>query len=463
MAHIELAKAELSAIGGEIARAAALGGIAIAVVLLAGILFVVGMALFTSEWLLGSMGWGILHGVLLFAGIATACGLSIVGVSGGRIGRWLALAVVIGILVSIVFALDLPNQLYTAIGDNFVTSIEPGVRPLVVGLVLWGVIGLLVGVGLAFRLTSAGSRFGAIVGLALAGAAFGAFTSIMFSVQVGVGIGAAVGWARGPCSWPPTSRGRAWTSRRSRPASPRPGPSRPARRRSSGYRQDAARDRVLAARADVDEQLQVLEASTRAALDIKAKIRRNPANAAAVAGGVGFLALRGPQRVVRGTRRAIFGQPKPMPKSILPEEVDKTLRELGEDGEKVRGILERDFALYAKKASKERLRLRTVLTVAIARPLCSRSPSAPCRRCSRRRPATSRPAWPRSGRAERGIDQLVDPSLRQGEPAAAPDGAPRRSLTGPRGDTARRPAAVADAGPLDSRHGRVAEWQTRRP
>ena len=38
--------------------------------------------------------------------------------------------------------------------------------------------------------------------------------------------------------------------------------------------QDAARDRVLAARADVDEQLQVLEASTRAALDIKAKIRK---------------------------------------------------------------------------------------------------------------------------------------------------------------------------------------------
>src|SRR4029077_19368289 len=98
--------------------------------------------------------------------------------------------------------------------------------------------------------------------------------------------------------------------------------------------------------------------------DIRPKARRTPARAAAVAGGVGFLALRGPQRVVRGTRRAIFGSPKPMPKTLLPEEIDKTLRELGEDGEKVRGVLERDFALYAKKASKERLRLRTVLTVA---------------------------------------------------------------------------------------------------
>ncbi len=185
--------------------------------------------------------------------------------------------------------------------------------------------------------------------------------------------------------------------------------------------QDAARDRVLAARADVDEQLQVLEASARSALDIKAKIRRNPARAAAVAGGVGFLALRGPQRVVRGTRRAIFGPPKPMPTSLLPEEVDKTLRSLGEDGEKVRGVLERDFALYTKKANRQRLRLRTILTVAVARPLVLA--------VSKR--AVSTLFAPEAGdfsarlaevraRAERGIDQLVDPSPRSGGEDAAP-------------------------------------------
>jgi hypothetical protein len=133
--------------------------------------------------------------------------------------------------------------------------------------------------------------------------------------------------------------------------------------------QDAARDRVLAARADLGEQLQILEASGRAAIDIKAKVRRNPARAAAIAGGVGFLALRGPQRIVRRTRHAIFGQPTPMPKSMLPEEVDKTLRSFGDDGEKVRAALERDFALYAKQANKQRLSLKTILTVAVARPV----------------------------------------------------------------------------------------------
>ena len=70
MAHIDLAKAEMSAIGGEIARVAAFVGIAFAVVLLALILAVVGTSLFLADWLLGSMGWGVLHGVLLLSAIA---------------------------------------------------------------------------------------------------------------------------------------------------------------------------------------------------------------------------------------------------------------------------------------------------------------------------------------------------------------------------------------------------------
>jgi hypothetical protein len=195
MAHVDLAKAEFSAIGGQIARAAALGGLALAVVLLAGILLVVGTALFTAEWLLGSMGWGIVHGVLLFGGIATACGLAIVGVSGSRIARSLFVALLIGVLASIVFVLDLFNQLYTAIGDSALPNVEPGVRPLVVGMIVWGVLGLLLGIGLAFRLTTAGSRFASIFGLALVGAAIGAFTAITFGAQAGIGVGATIGWA----------------------------------------------------------------------------------------------------------------------------------------------------------------------------------------------------------------------------------------------------------------------------
>ena len=39
---------------------------------------------------------------------------------------------------------------------------------------------------------------------------------------------------------------------------------------------------------------------------------------------------------------------------MLPKEIEKTLRKLGDDGDKVRGAIERDFAAYAKEAEKDR-------------------------------------------------------------------------------------------------------------
>ena len=77
--------------------------------------------------------------------------------------------------------------------------------------------------------------------------------------------------------------------------------------------QDAARDRVLAARSELAEEVQVLEASGRAAIDIPARVKRSPAKAAALAGGLGFLLLKGPQRLFRGARRVVRGKPNQTP------------------------------------------------------------------------------------------------------------------------------------------------------
>jgi hypothetical protein len=140
--------------------------------------------------------------------------------------------------------------------------------------------------------------------------------------------------------------------------------------------QDAARDRVLAARSELAEQIELLEASARAAVDIPAKIKRSPAKAAALAAGVGFLVLKGPQRLFGAARKQIRGEPEPLPSRMLPEEVEKTLRKLGDDGEKVRGALERDFAEYAKKSAKERKAIGTVLLLALGRPLAARAARA---------------------------------------------------------------------------------------
>ncbi len=194
VAHIDLAKVEMSAIGGEIAKVAAFIGLAFAVVLLAGILLVVGMSLFLADWLLGSMGWGVLHGVLLFTAIAVACVLAPLGMSGARIGRAFLVGVVVAVAVGVLLTLALPNRLYTSIGETALPAVDPGIRPLVVGAAIWAVIGLLGGIVGALRIGSAGGRLGSLVGGAIAGALVGAVTSIDTGPQVGVGVGIAVGY-----------------------------------------------------------------------------------------------------------------------------------------------------------------------------------------------------------------------------------------------------------------------------
>jgi hypothetical protein len=135
---------------------------------------------------------------------------------------------------------------------------------------------------------------------------------------------------------------------------------------------DAARDRVLAARADLDDELQALEASARAAIDIPAKVRRSPAKAAAVAGSAGFLVLGGPKRIFGAARRAVFGPTAELPKRMLPKEIEKTLGKLGDDGDKVRGALERDFAAYAREAAKQNPPVTALIATTVGRPLLQR-------------------------------------------------------------------------------------------
>jgi hypothetical protein len=121
-----------------------------------------------------------------------------------------------------------------------------------------------------------------------------------------------------------------------------------------GARTDAARSEVLAARAGLEEELVRLEAAGRAAVDIPARLRREPAKVLGTAGGAAFLLLGGPKRVFKGVRRAIFGKDADLPKSMLPPEVEKTLKKLGPDGERVRGTLEREFAEYLDEKAPQR-------------------------------------------------------------------------------------------------------------
>ena len=116
-AHVDLAKAELSEIVDEVKRMVALIGAAIGILVLAGLLFAIGLFLFLGEWLFGSIGWGVLLGTLLLVDIAIVAVLLALDVAGRRLGTAFVIGAIVGGIVGVVFALDLTHRGWTALGD----------------------------------------------------------------------------------------------------------------------------------------------------------------------------------------------------------------------------------------------------------------------------------------------------------------------------------------------------------
>ena len=85
--------------------------------LLVVILAVLGTSLFFGEWLFGSLGWGVLHGVLFFVALALTAVMVALAFNPIRLFLWFLLAFVIGILASLIFGFDILNQAYSAIGN----------------------------------------------------------------------------------------------------------------------------------------------------------------------------------------------------------------------------------------------------------------------------------------------------------------------------------------------------------
>ncbi|HEX7490499.1 MAG TPA: hypothetical protein VF337_02215 [Candidatus Limnocylindrales bacterium] len=116
-----------------------------------------------------------------------------------------------------------------------------------------------------------------------------------------------------------------------------------------GASTDAARAEVLASRQLLLVEVGRLEAAGRSAVDIPAKIRKSPVKTAALLVATGFMVVGGPKRTFRAARRAVFGPTADLPKSMLPDQIEKALKALGDDGDVVRGVLEREFVDYLEK------------------------------------------------------------------------------------------------------------------
>ncbi len=145
-----------------------------------------------------------------------------------------------------------------------------------------------------------------------------------------------------------------------------------------GAQTDAARAGVVAARAELETEVQRLEAAARSAVDIPAKIRREPIKTAGLAAGVAFLVAGGPKRLFRRAKRAVVGPEADRPNSMLPEEVDKELRKLGSDGVRVRATLEKEFAKYLEEHREEREKrdlgaVAALLLATVAKPVTAQA------------------------------------------------------------------------------------------
>jgi ElaB/YqjD/DUF883 family membrane-anchored ribosome-binding protein len=110
-----------------------------------------------------------------------------------------------------------------------------------------------------------------------------------------------------------------------------------------------AHEQVVAARRQLRHELDELRSAGRSAVDIPAKVRRNPVKTIGLAGGAGFLAVGGPKRILRAVERRVRPTRQDRLKGILPKDVERIIDRTAENAEQVRQRLEQDFHDWMSK------------------------------------------------------------------------------------------------------------------
>ena len=196
-AHVDLAKTEIGEIVGEVKRMVALGALALGAMLMVGLLLFLGGLLFLGEWLFGSIGWGVLLGVVLLIDVAAMAVLLGLDVDGRRIGTSLGIALVAGVAVGIVMALDLTHRGWASVGDSIAAAYDANTRTVLLAIgVSAGVLGMLGFV------TGIRSGFGHAWGRLLVWAIIGVFVGLLTVVSIPGTVGAALGVLVFLITWP---------------------------------------------------------------------------------------------------------------------------------------------------------------------------------------------------------------------------------------------------------------------
>ena len=190
-AHVDLAKAELSEIVAEVQRMVALIGAAIGILVLAALLFGIGLFLFVGEWLFGSIGWGVLLGTLLLVDAAVVALLLALDVKGGRLGSAFVIGAIVGVVLGVVLQLDLTHRGWTALGDAVASSYDESTRTVLLAIGASAAVGAIL--GLLNRLSgSVGDAVSGVIVGAILGAVVGGVTVISLPPTVGAALGVLI-------------------------------------------------------------------------------------------------------------------------------------------------------------------------------------------------------------------------------------------------------------------------------
>lgn len=181
-AHVDLLKAEIAEILSQLKLITAQAGCALVILMMTGTLLYVGGFLFVGEWLFGSIGWGLAHGVLFGVAMAVILGMAIIGATRGAALGSLFLAVLVTVGLALLCG---SNAAYNAARDIATRMAFPLDSTVSVALLAGAVIGAIV---FALMLARLAGRTGFIGGLVL-----------------GTILGMPIAWliAAAPWTWPP--------------------------------------------------------------------------------------------------------------------------------------------------------------------------------------------------------------------------------------------------------------------
>jgi MFS family permease len=175
-AHIDLLKAEISEILGQIAVIAGMGFVVLVFAFLTFTMLYIGGFLFLGEWLFGSIGWGLAHGFLFGIVIIVNLIFAILGASGTRLVAAFIGALVVLFVVAVLCGSNAGYNTVNGVASGLAQPLgTPGVVALLAGVVFGAILFTLLLARVAGRNGAIGGFFlgailGALLGWLIAGA-----------------------------------------------------------------------------------------------------------------------------------------------------------------------------------------------------------------------------------------------------------------------------------------------------